>query len=598
MKAKEVKSYIEIQKELRNLLIDDTDRFCSLDARYDKLNRAHDQILGYIEDLNTSSKEQRIQLRHALALYYEPRMRFNIMQIAYIMENKQLAEYLIDRQLLPKPMYIRQGIMQPEDLEIISNTSIEPWELQKRDAIAERDNVQKIATSIEHFQYINRVKLYASKIAMIWFMRGISQDTSSVHFLFFIPEIVDLIGDYVESNVFFDSSNMAVTCRTFLSELKNNTQSVQDVVSLSKVEEKDIVNGTYHIPEGITSIGNRAFYDCSNLISIVLPAGITELEDHAFAECSNLTIMSLPAGITFIGDYVFSRCYNFSSIIIDDAGYDKIKDLLPERLQGLAVKMSSVARWLLTTKMALANFVPTDVSQHILSLAAMHSSVFFWKDDLTFSSNPVKPVAPPLPLRKIAPVKSDVPQIPELKKSGRPPAPLPPHLQQANFKKPSLGEQGLFKSNIKSNKDDRRAKNRQTIINEVITAMTSFKPSPESAVRCKSFQAFLKNGEVNPHVKIIGIMALLHEKSTHHERLVLRINQRLGKNANLMYLKEKMFPLAQEHLKINATQLDDFERFILKQFDAGVYREGRKIEDKDVYSPEFHMGNKNNFQNS
>lgn len=42
------------------------------------------------------------------------------------------------------------------------------------------------------------------------------------------------------------------------------------------------------IPEGITSIGNYAFYNCSGLTSITIPNSITSIEYMAFYNCNNL----------------------------------------------------------------------------------------------------------------------------------------------------------------------------------------------------------------------------------------------------------------------------------------------------------------------
>jgi len=45
------------------------------------------------------------------------------------------------------------------------------------------------------------------------------------------------------------------------------------------------------IPNGVTRIGNYAFFHCSNLTSIVLPAGITNIGNFAFQDCGGLTIV-------------------------------------------------------------------------------------------------------------------------------------------------------------------------------------------------------------------------------------------------------------------------------------------------------------------
>ena len=73
------------------------------------------------------------------------------------------------------------------------------------------------------------------------------------------------------------------------------------------------------VGEGITSIGDDAFYDCSSLTSISLPEGITSIGSYAFWQCSSLTSISLPEGITSIGSYAFWQCSSLTSISLPES---------------------------------------------------------------------------------------------------------------------------------------------------------------------------------------------------------------------------------------------------------------------------------------
>ena len=64
--------------------------------------------------------------------------------------------------------------------------------------------------------------------------------------------------------------------------------------------------------KSITSIGDYAFYNCSNLTSINLPAA-TSIGIYVFGACSNLTSINLPAA-TSIGNYAFRACSNLKEI--------------------------------------------------------------------------------------------------------------------------------------------------------------------------------------------------------------------------------------------------------------------------------------------
>lgn len=73
---------------------------------------------------------------------------------------------------------------------------------------------------------------------------------------------------------------------------------------------------TVFISETVTSIGEKAFYGCKNLTVINIPSSITEIKDYAFYGCSALSEIVLPEKLTSIGDYAFYNCYNLSDINI------------------------------------------------------------------------------------------------------------------------------------------------------------------------------------------------------------------------------------------------------------------------------------------
>lgn len=47
--------------------------------------------------------------------------------------------------------------------------------------------------------------------------------------------------------------------------------------------------GNYRVPNGISVIGQRAFYSCNGLTTVTMPAGVTSLGEDAFRSCENLT---------------------------------------------------------------------------------------------------------------------------------------------------------------------------------------------------------------------------------------------------------------------------------------------------------------------
>ena len=59
--------------------------------------------------------------------------------------------------------------------------------------------------------------------------------------------------------------------------------------------------------DGVTSIGNYAFYRCSKLTSVTLSNSITIIGNEAFSGCFSLTSVTIPNSVTSIGSSAFSN---------------------------------------------------------------------------------------------------------------------------------------------------------------------------------------------------------------------------------------------------------------------------------------------------
>ncbi len=73
------------------------------------------------------------------------------------------------------------------------------------------------------------------------------------------------------------------------------------------------------IPESVTSIGDFAFYDCSNLQSVTIPNSVTSIGESAFKDCSSLQSVTIPNSVTSIGDYAFHYCSSLQSVTIPNS---------------------------------------------------------------------------------------------------------------------------------------------------------------------------------------------------------------------------------------------------------------------------------------
>lgn len=74
---------------------------------------------------------------------------------------------------------------------------------------------------------------------------------------------------------------------------------------------------TSTIPNTVTTIGDRAFYNCTVLTSITIPSSITRIESYGFYGCSGLTSITIPNSVTYIGNYAFYNCTGLTYITVE-----------------------------------------------------------------------------------------------------------------------------------------------------------------------------------------------------------------------------------------------------------------------------------------
>ncbi len=75
-------------------------------------------------------------------------------------------------------------------------------------------------------------------------------------------------------------------------------------------------NGTKY---NVTSIGEHAFYRCSELTRVIIPNSINSIGDKAFYGCTSLVGTELPNSVTYIGFGAFEDCLNLSNIVIPNS---------------------------------------------------------------------------------------------------------------------------------------------------------------------------------------------------------------------------------------------------------------------------------------
>lgn len=73
------------------------------------------------------------------------------------------------------------------------------------------------------------------------------------------------------------------------------------------------VDGTAY---AVTSIGNRAFYNCEDLTAVSLPDGLRTVGVDAFSNCRSLTLLTVPASVESISENSFFYCTGLLAVYL------------------------------------------------------------------------------------------------------------------------------------------------------------------------------------------------------------------------------------------------------------------------------------------
>ena len=82
--------------------------------------------------------------------------------------------------------------------------------------------------------------------------------------------------------------------------------------------------------QGVTSIGDHAFWDCSGLTSVTIPDGVTSIGGDAFSGCTALTSVTIPGSVTSIDGYAFSGCDSLTDVYYAGTAADWAKISISE----------------------------------------------------------------------------------------------------------------------------------------------------------------------------------------------------------------------------------------------------------------------------
>ena len=71
--------------------------------------------------------------------------------------------------------------------------------------------------------------------------------------------------------------------------------------------------GEIHFEDNLTEVGDWAFSECANLLTIKIPNSVTRIGTGAFSHCEALEVVELSTRLTELGESVFFGCSNLKS---------------------------------------------------------------------------------------------------------------------------------------------------------------------------------------------------------------------------------------------------------------------------------------------
>ena len=133
--------------------------------------------------------------------------------------------------------------------------------------------------------------------------------------------------------------------------------------------------------QGVTSIGDHAFWDCSGLTSVTIPDGVTSIGDYAFAYCVSLTSTTIPEGVTSIGGSAFSGCSGLTSVTIPSSvtsiGWSAFENCTALTFMTIPESVTYISEEVFSNCIRLARVtIPKSVTE-------ISSKAFYYCDSLT-----------------------------------------------------------------------------------------------------------------------------------------------------------------------------------------------------------------------
>lgn len=140
-----------------------------------------------------------------------------------------------------------------------------------------------------------------------WVMENTNENIRDIYFTNSINNYASSLAVFTIDNLTYTTSGSNASVTGFSSPPSNWDLTIPTTVTNASI--------VYNV----TSIGNFAFYNCSQLKSVIIQNSVTIINAHGFRDCINLISVTIPTSVTSIGELGFLGCRSLITITIPNS---------------------------------------------------------------------------------------------------------------------------------------------------------------------------------------------------------------------------------------------------------------------------------------